>query len=113
MMTNLEKVAAWADGSQQITAAVELLIESGLLREQSAWIEHESNGVRWVDFDNLPDRIGGLSGGEQRVALFAASLASSEVKISLADVLYGLDRPRAVAVLKAAAAALGMALTSS
>lgn len=47
----------------------------------------------WIDFESIPDHLGALSGGEQRLLRIAASIGSSYAPaINLGDEVSGLDR---------------------
>lgn len=68
------------------------------------------DGRVYVIFSEIPDMIGGYSGGEQRLLMIAASLGADQdapVRISLEDELPGLDREHAQLVLAAIAHAAG------
>jgi hypothetical protein len=66
----------------------------------------ESGNV-WIDFEQIPEHLGGLSGGERRFLMLAASLAGVGVGVELGDVLPGLDRKVLNLVLAAVAHAGG------
>jgi hypothetical protein len=108
-MTNTpDELRAWAKGSLPLEAATELLIRgfSGRFAEPG-WPWVKNDGARpWIDFGTMPDEIGGLSSGEQRFLMIAASLGGDDVRISLSDGL-SLDRPLLELVLAAVSHAAG------
>ena len=55
------------------------------------WMMQDQYGHRWIDFDAIPVHVDGLSGGERRFLLIAASLGGNWPLI-LNDALPGLDR---------------------
>lgn len=102
------ELRAWAKGSYDQEAATELLIRAFGGRFASpglAWMGVRDDGGPWIDFNAIPDGIGGLSGGEKRFLLLAASLGG-QVEINLGDVL-SLDRDLLKLVLAAVAHAAG------
>ena len=108
-MTKTETVAAlraWAEGSYDVEAAVELLVRAfdGALTE-GPWIVHDDG---WARFDaSQTTEAGHLSVGQRRVLAIAASLADADQRVALSDVLPGLDRDAAALVLAAIAHAAG------
>lgn len=97
---------AWADGMYTAEAATELLIRAfgGTMADPSRpWIRTSDRG-HWIDFESIPDHLGALSGGEQRLLQIAASIGSSYAPaINLGDEISGLDRPTLHLVLAALA----------
>lgn len=96
----------WARGSTTLAAATELLIRSGFAQEGRPWVRYDQQHQRpWIAFDEIPDLIGVMSGGEKRLLSIAASLGGS-ASIVLADEVAGLDRLRtelvSIAVIHAA-----------
>lgn len=63
-------------------------------------------GRQRIDFEAIPEHIGGLSGGEKRFMMIAASFGGAE-PIILSDVIPGLDRALLDLVLAAVAHAAG------
>lgn len=102
------QIRAWAEGSNPLTAAVELLIRSGLVYAGAPWVRTDN---AWktsaVDFDRLGYEIGALSGGEQRVARIASSLGQG-VPVDLREDVAGLDLEPTRLVLAAIAHAAGL-----
>ncbi|QOT19445.1 hypothetical protein [Paenarthrobacter sp. YJN-5] len=99
---------SWAKGSLPLEAATELLLRgfSGRFAEPGwPWVRTE-DGRPWIDFDSVPDEIGGLSSGEQRFLMIAASLGGDDVRISLSDEM-SLDRTLLELVLAAISHAAG------
>jgi hypothetical protein len=71
------------------------------------WVMQDADyGNHWIDFDAIPVHVDGLSGGERRFLLIAASLGGAWPLI-LNDALPGLDRSLLALVLAAAAHAAG------
>lgn len=104
------ELRAWAKGVLSLEAATELLIRTGWATTGYAWIKREDDGTVWVDFPTLPERIGALSAGEQRVLRIAASIGAdrhSPVRVSLENELTGPDRNTTALVLAAIAHAAG------
>lgn len=108
-MTNTpEDLRAWAKGSLPMEAATELLLRafSGRFAQPwQPWVKTE-DGRPWIDFGSIPDEIGGLSSGEQRLLMIAASLGGHDVRISLSDEM-SLDRDLRELVQAAMAHAAG------
>lgn len=74
------QLRAWARGTGATEAATELLIRSGFARTGDPWIRRDpcpdGNPYDvWIDFASIPEHAGGLSSGEYRTVLFAASLS--------------------------------------
>lgn len=109
-MTHEDQLRAWARGMDPLAAATELLIRAGFAQEWRPWVRWDDDGSRyWVDFEHIPDLIGGMSGGEQRLLMIAASIGdrSGSATISLENELPGIDRDRFELVLAAVAHAGG------
>lgn len=99
---------AWAAGNNPLTAATELLIRGGFAQSWRPWVQWDEDAMRfWVDFDTIPDNIGGKSGGERRFLRLAASLGAG-VPVDLYEDVAGLDRQRTQLLLAAIAHANGM-----
>lgn len=105
--THEDELREWARGLLPLEAATELLIRTGWAAPGYAWIRREDDGRVWVDFESIPERIGALSGGEQRVLRIAASLGADS-PIILGDELTGLDRTTTALVLAAIAHTAGV-----
>ncbi|WP_336624966.1 MULTISPECIES: ATP-binding cassette domain-containing protein [unclassified Microbacterium] len=104
------ELRAWARGLLPLEAATELLIRAGWAGPGRGWVHRDDSGRGWINFSEIPDMIGGYSGGEQRLLMIAASLGADQdapVTISLPDELPGLDREHAELVLAAIAHAAG------
>ena len=87
-----QKLRYWARGSTTTEAAVELLIRAfggRFASDSRPWVIPGNYEQLWVNWDLVPEWTGGLSGGERRVLLFAASLGGGE-PVDLSDVA-GLD----------------------
>ena len=93
-ISDLEHVAAlreWARGMTALSAATELLIRAGFAQKSRPWIRYDEDTHRpWIDFDQIPDLCGAMSGGEQRLLRIAASLGGT-TPIVLGDEIVGLD----------------------
>lgn len=109
-MTNdvhLEGLREWAAGLSSLAAATELLIHAGFAGEHWAWVRYdEPAAMPWIAFDEIPDLIGSLSGGEQRLLQIASSLGA-DTPIILGDLVPGLDRKATELVMVAIAQAAG------
>lgn len=94
----------WAAGMTTVVAATELLIRTGFAQEWRPWVHTEASGA-WINFDEIPELMGGMSGGEQRLLSIAASIGGAH-PIVLGDEIVGLDRQRAelvsIAIIHAA-----------
>lgn len=99
------ELRAWAKGSYATEAAVELLLRAFHGRFAAAgagWMRRGDNGRPWIDFEAIPEHIGGLSGGEQRFLRLVASIGDDE-PVVLSDALSGLDRDIVDLILAAVA----------
>lgn len=105
--THEDELREWSRGLLPLEAATELLIRTGWAAPGYAWIRREDDGRVWVDFESIPEQIGALSGGEQRVLRIAASLGADS-PIILGDELTGLDRTTTALVLAAIAHTAGV-----
>ncbi|MEZ3162196.1 ABC transporter ATP-binding protein [Microbacterium sp. BWT-B31] len=105
--THEDELREWARGLLPLEAATELLIRTGWAAPGYGWIRREDDGRVWIDFESIPERIGALSGGEQRVLRIAASLGADS-PIILGDELAGLDRTTTALVLAAIAHTAGV-----
>lgn len=97
----------WARGDYALEAATELLIRGGLAGPGRPWVHTSSQGWPWINFEQIPTQIGGMSGGEQRVLRLAASLAEDGVLIPVGDSVTGLDQRYGSLVRCAIAHAMG------
>lgn len=98
----------WARGLYALEAAVELLIRFNhgrLLGD--VWIQHDDSRC-WFCPEEVPMESSGLSCGEHRVLLIAATLADpSLIKVGLGHLVTGRDRDTLDLVLAAIAHAGG------
>jgi hypothetical protein len=104
-----EELRAWAKGSYPAEAAVELLLRAFNGRfagSGHAWVRTDDRGRHWIDFEAVPEHIGGLSGGEKRFLGLVASMGGTE-PVVLGDVLSGLDRDVVDLILAAVAHSTG------
>jgi hypothetical protein len=88
-----QQLRVWAAGIYTTEAATDLLIRAHGGRFASTgrpWIRSTPDGS-WIDFACIPDHLGPLSGGEQRILRIAASLGCRDVLLNLADNITGLD----------------------
>lgn len=110
-MTHEDELRAWAKGSHALVAATELLLRAfngNYAKPGNPWvIKEEDDGNLWINFEAIPENLGGQSSGERRFLLIAASLADVGVEVNLGDVLPGLDRKSLDLVLAAVAHAGG------
>lgn len=102
----------WARGMNNTTAATELLIRTGYASPARRWIRIEESGRAWIDFDFIPDQIGALSGGQQRILRIAASIGG-QTRINLGDEIAGLDHNQAELALAAITHASGFGVPTS
>lgn len=75
-----DQLRAWARGDTTAEAAVELLIRAFNGRFAglgNAWVEADGPSA-WIGWEKIPEWTGGLSGGERRFLLLAASLGGGE-----------------------------------
>lgn len=97
----------WASGMTTLMGATEALIRTGYAGPGRPWIRNDDhNGRPWIDFERMPDLIGGMSGGQQRLLDAIASLGEGE-PVKIADVVVGLDRAMVDALLAGIAQAAG------
>lgn len=107
-MARIDDLRAWAKGSYPQEAATELLIRAFGGRFTGTgygWMGRRDDGAPWVDFDAIPDNLGGLSGGERRFLLLTAALGGG-TEVNLGSLL-SLDRDLLDLVLAAIAHAAG------
>ena len=101
------QLRAWAEGSNPLAAAVELLIRGGLAYGGAPWIRTDHGwDTSAIDFDRLGYEIGALSGGQQRLARIASSLGQG-VPVDLREDVAGLDLAHTRWVMTAVAHAAG------
>lgn len=114
--TPAEGLRAWAKGLYPLEAATELLIRGGFAQKWRPWVHPcdddwtDRQGWHYIDFEHLPEHIGGASGGERRFLLFAASLSDRcdlGERERLGDLVSGLDRSKVRLMLAAVAHAAG------
>lgn len=102
------QLRAWAEGSNPLAAAVELLIRGGLAYGGAPWIRTDHGwDTSAIDFDRLGYEIGALSGGQQRLARIASSLGQG-VPVDLREDVAGLDLAHTRWVMTAVAHAAGL-----
>lgn len=110
-MSYKDELRAWAEGSYPLVAATELLLRAfngNFAKPGNPWfITEKDYGNVWIDFEVIPENVGGKSGGEVRFLMLAASLAGVGVEVDLGDILPGLDRKNLNLVLAAVAHAAG------
>jgi hypothetical protein len=110
-MTHEDQLRAWAQGSYPLVAATELLLRAfngKFAGPGNPWVIKDAEyGNVWIDFAQIPENLGGLSGGERRLLMLASSLADVGVPVVIGDVLSGLDREVLNLVLAAVAHAGG------
>lgn len=102
----------WARGTLPTVAATDLLIDSGFADPSWPWVRVEPSGRAWIDFRAIPSRVSGLSGGEQRLLLIAASLGGN-TPVTLESALAGLDTEYTDLALRAIRAAAHTARANS
>lgn len=114
-MTLADDLRAWAKGSYPLVAATELLLRGfggNFAKPGNPWIHEQTTTPEgyisnaWIDFESIPEHLDGMSGGERRYLMLAASLAEN-VPVVLGDVVPGLDRRNLALVLAAIAHAGG------
>lgn len=87
-----DQLRSWARGTLSDEAGVELLIRGfggRFAKRTQPWIRI-SGDTAGVDWAMVPDYVGGLSGGERRYLMLAASLAGG-VEVSLDATFSSLD----------------------
>lgn len=103
-----EKLRSWAKGMYALEAGTELLIRAFGGRFAAAgepWV-HVEDGRPWIDFEAIPENLGGLSGGERSMLRIIASIGGG-APVDLSDELSGLDRVNLKLVLAAVSHAGG------
>lgn len=96
----------WARGLLPLEAAVEVLIRAHHGRLLlGPWVKprDEFGDGWWLDAACIAEESGCLSGGERRLLAIVASLADMECRVSLNDVIPGLDQPTSRLVIAAVA----------
>lgn len=91
--THHDQLRAWARGIYTTEAGTELLIRAfggRFAAPGKPWI-HGSDDAPYIEFSEIPDFIGGLSGGEHRFLLLAASVGDGHIEVDLGDIMPGLD----------------------
>lgn len=118
-MLHEEKIARLRAGTRNDparSAAVELLIGAGLVRDHQPWVVvDESAGTCAIDFDRATEAVDALTDEHRRWDLTPSSLSVLEVAASIADglslhlrhVLPDLDDEHTVLVMTAIAEAAG------
>ena len=110
MTTTHEGLRQWAKGLYPLEAGVELLIrgcDGRFARSGYPWVLPTENGSWYLDPEAITeDTIGGVSGGERRLLVIAASLLGGE-PVNLYEEIPGLDRDHLQLVLAAIAHANG------
>lgn len=101
------QLRAWAEGSNPLAAAVELLVRGGLAYSGAPWVRTDHGwDTSAIDFDRLGYEIGVMSGGEQRLARIASSLGQG-VPVDLREDVAGLGLDHTRLVMTAVAHAAG------
>ncbi|RFA17813.1 hypothetical protein [Subtercola boreus] len=103
-----DQVRAWAEGSNPLVAAVELVIRAGLIYDRAPWVRTDN---AWktsaVDFDVLLTESGTLSSGQQHLIRIAASLGQG-TPVDLRETTTNLDLKYTQLVMTAIAHAAGL-----
>lgn len=110
----LDQLRRGAASDDARRAAVDLLIATGLVREDHPWVLHDS-GTWWIDFDRATEAVDALTVEHERWGLTPSLLSVLEMAASLADgltvhlrhVLPELDDEHTALVMAAIAAAAG------
>jgi hypothetical protein len=105
-----EQLRAWAKGSYNCEAPVEMLIRGfggRFAQPGNPWIKTEDDW-KWIDFEKIPENVGALSGGERAYLLLAASLGTPDQPADLYDLVSRLDVSHMRLFLAAVAHANGM-----
>lgn len=105
--TPVDELRAWAQGLYPSEAATEMLIRAGSAQTWRPWIARYEDGAYGITFDTIPDHLGGMSGGERRFLLAAASIGSEAVDVPLGYVVSGIDRYLVELILAGIAHAAG------
>ncbi|QNE48706.1 hypothetical protein F1C58_16745 (plasmid) [Glaciihabitans sp. INWT7] len=89
---HFDALRGWARGMTTLVAATELLIRAGFAGSGRPWVRYDNDAHRpWIDFDEIPNLCGAMSGGEQRLLRIAASIGGTTL-IDLGSEVAGLDR---------------------
>ncbi|RFA24567.1 hypothetical protein B7R25_16500, partial [Subtercola boreus] len=103
-----EQVRAWAEGSNPLVAAVELVIRAGLIYDRAPWVRTDN---AWktsaLDFDVLLTESGTLSNGQQSLIRIAASLGQG-TPVDLRETTTNLDLTYTQLVMTAIAHTAGL-----
>lgn len=107
-LQDADRLRHWAKGNYTLEAATELVLrafDGRFARRGWPWVKSE-DGFLWIDFADIPGKMGVMSSGEARILMLAASLAEDE-PIPLGDLVTGLDRENMALVLAAVSHASG------
>jgi hypothetical protein len=110
----LDQLRRGASTDDARRAAVDLLIATGLVREEHPWVLHDS-GTWWIDFDRATEAVDALTVEHEKWGLTPSLLSVLEMAASLADgltvhlrhVLPELDDEHTSLVMAAIAEAAG------
>jgi len=110
----LDQLRRGASTDDARRAAVELLIATGLVRDEHPWVLHDS-GTWWIDFDRATEAVDALTVEHEKWGLTPSLLSVLEMAASLADgltvhlrhVLPELDDEHTSLVMAAIAEAAG------
>lgn len=96
MTEHYENLRAHVHGNYPLEAGTEMLIRAfgGRFAEPgNPWIKEDPRAKEkpWIDFGEIANHVGALSGGEGRFLMLAASVAV-DVPVSLGEILAHLDR---------------------
>lgn len=93
--------------SDPFEAATELLIRAfggKYAQPGNPWVEHPDSPAAYINFEAIPEHVDEVENQRARqVLMLAASLSDLDVKVSLGDLLYELDREVLDLVLAAVA----------
>lgn len=110
MTEHHDELRARVRGSYTLEAGTEMLIRAfgGRFAEPgNPWIDVDPMGGKlWIDFEEIPNHVGALSGGERRFLVLAASVAA-DVPVGIGEIMDDLDRDLVELALAAFAHASG------
>lgn len=105
-----DELRARVYGSYTLEAGTEMLIRAfaGRFAERgNPWVDEDPMSRKvWIDFGDIPNHVGALSGGERRFLMLVASVATN-VPVGIGEIMDGLDRDLVDLALAAFAHASG------
>lgn len=90
--TPVDELREWAQGLYPSEAATEMLIRAGFAQTWRPWIVTHEPGAYGINFAQTTEHLDGMSGGQRRFLLAAASIGTETVDVPIGYVVCGIDR---------------------